>query len=194
MQLSLQQAADALGKSVRQVRYQVKNGSIPATKLGNQWYINSDDLPLTAGQRTARERKQAQLQNAVEDVLALPTERRRRYSVKDLRAFRIGAPLYRRISAHLGPEHAACSALRESLEQLARGCHRYRNEDKASAYRLARDAASRAACELALLPGDDSDDATAAALLDEIEQELMAALAGLLRRLDRRARRTVALA
>ena len=142
MKLTLKQAADALGKSVRQVRYLVKNGQLRATKVSNQWHIDSDDLPLTPGQQAARERKQANLQDAVEDALDLPAGRRRRYSVKD------------KAAGHLGPEHAACRALRESLEQLARGCHRYRNDDKASAYRRARDAASQAACELAHWPPD----------------------------------------
>lgn len=186
MMLTLQQAANKLGKTRRQVLYLIQHGKLRSRKVGSHWRVHSDDLPLSPGQVQATERKQMRLANAVDDTLGLPAVRRRRYSIKDLCAFQIGAPVLGATVAALGPEHEASKSLRLTLEELARGCHRYDSRDKASAYRSARDAASRAACELALVKDVD----TAPQLLDTVEQELMAALAGLLRRLERRANRS----
>jgi len=70
------------------------------------------------------------------------------------------------------------------LEELTRGCHRFEPGEKADAYRQARDAASLAIVELLLCENAEADQ-----LVIQLEQELMAALAGLLRRLDQRRRR-----
>ena len=71
-------------------------------------------------------------------------------------------------------------ALRDVLTLLTKGCHRYGREDKAGAYREARDAASLAVCELVLAQRDEAEP-----LIYGIEQDLMAAFSGLLRRLER---------
>jgi hypothetical protein len=73
--------------------------------------------------------------------------------------------------------------LKRVLEQLTQGCHRFDRSDKAAAYRTARDAASLAVCELVL-----TESASADPLVNAIEQDLMAALAGLIRRVDKRKR------
>ena len=57
----------------------------------------------------------------------------------------------------------------------------FERADKAAAYREAREAASQAVFELVL-----ARDAQADALVTAIEQELMATLAGLLRRMDKK--------
>lgn len=202
--LTLQQAADALGKTARQVRYLVKQGRLPARKVGGQWLVDSADLPRSPGQDKATERKQRMLVQAIDEALDIPASARRRYSVRDLRAYKIAAPLYHQITAALGAEHPVCQALHQTLEELARGCHRYDRTTKADAYRTARDHASQAACQLALLIDratgqkadteadlapdqnvQNVDNGPALAWLDTVEQELMAALAGLIRRLER---------
>lgn len=96
MMLTLQQAADQLGKSVRQVRYLIKRGQILTTKAPRPTTSGASTASSEqrAGQEAARERKQEHLKDAVDEVLSLPVIRRKRYSVKDLRAFRIAAPLY----------------------------------------------------------------------------------------------------
>jgi excisionase family DNA binding protein len=63
MQLSLQQAAERLGKSVRQVRYLIQTGALPAQKSGGRWLIAAADLPLSEGQRAALERRERALQD-----------------------------------------------------------------------------------------------------------------------------------
>ncbi len=186
MKLSLEQAAARLGKSERQVRYLIMNNRLPAEKVAGRWLIDSDALPLSAGQQHAVERKERQLRAAVEEGLALPeaSERAPRYSVRDLKAFQLALPAHGKAVTLLGADHPATAALRRVLGALTRGCHRFDYGEKAEAYRLARDAASEAIVELVLCGRAEAD-----ALVCTLEQEVMAALAGLLRRLDQRRRR-----
>jgi excisionase family DNA binding protein len=44
MQLTLHQAAAALGKTRRQVQYLIQQGRLPAQKVGGRWYVESADL------------------------------------------------------------------------------------------------------------------------------------------------------
>ena len=181
MNLTIPQVAAMLGKSERQVRYLISKGELPARKDGGTWVIDDAALPRSDGQTAAQDRRQRQMRDAVEDVLGVSAPERRRFSICDLRAFQVGLPLLRRCEAELGGEHAATRALRAALRQLSLGCHHFERRDKAGAYRAAREAASEAAFELAL-----SEAPAAPALLDLVEQDLLAAIAGLLRRMDRR--------
>jgi excisionase family DNA binding protein len=178
--LSIDEAAKRLGKSTRQVRYMIANGTLRAHKIKGRWRIDDADLPRSDARQQTETRKQRQLRAAVERGLELDTApRSARYSVGDLKAHQIASPLHQRAVAELGDDHPATRALRRVLEQLALGCHRFHGDDKAEAYSSARDAASLAVCEL-LIVGTDAGQSISQA----IEQELMAALAGLLRRLD----------
>ncbi|HMV06795.1 MAG TPA: helix-turn-helix domain-containing protein [Accumulibacter sp.] len=186
MKLSLEQAAARLGKSERQVRYLIMNGRLPAEKVAGRWLIDSAALPLSPGQQSAIERKERQLRAAVEDGLGLSeaNERAPRYSVRDLKAFQLAQPVHGKALALLGADHPATAALRSVLGALTRGCHRFDYGEKAEAYRFARDATSEAIVELLLCGRSETDE-----LVALLEQELMAALAGLLRRLDHKRRR-----
>jgi hypothetical protein len=190
MLLSLQDAADRLGKTRRQLRYMIQTQRIQAVKTAGRWMIEADDLPLSGPQRQAVDRRERQLQAAVERGLGLDEgSRRRRWSVRDLKAVQVALPLYRHCAAGLGTDHPASTALGECLQALTRGCHRFERADKAAAYRAARDAASSAVFHLLLADTDPGIEPAApdhpAALITAIEQDLMAALAGLLRRLER---------
>ena len=182
MNLTLDEAAIRLGKSKRQVRYLIDTGKLPAKKAAGRWFIDSKDLPLSDAQQAAADRKQRQLRAAVDEALELGDKPQsgRRYSVLDMKAFNIALENYRLLVERLGETHTACRALRSSLEFLSQGCHRFEHQAKAEAYRLARDQASLAVCELVI---DHSTDASA--LIDQLEQNLMPAFAGLLRRFDR---------
>lgn len=184
MQLSLQQAAARLGKSVRQVRYLIQTGTLSAQKSGGRWLIDAASLPLSEPQKAAVARRERALRSDVEAGLGLDEAAPERYSVRDLKAFQIGLPLYRKSADQFGAEHPASAALRATLVLLAQGCHRFGHGDKAESYRAARDAASLAVCELILAGQDET-----VPLVRAIEQELMAVFSGLLRRLERRARR-----
>ena len=186
MQLTLEEAAARLGRTPRQIRYLIQTSRLKARKFAGAWVIESEDLPLSEGQAKALDRRERQFRAAVETALELPAESERppRYSVRDLKAFQVALPIHRAAVDQLGAAHPAACALRLVLENLARGCHRYERADKADAYRAARDAASLAVCELVLLASPEGD-----ALITALEQELMGALAGLLRRVDRKAPR-----
>lgn len=184
MNLTIDEAAVQLGKSVRQVRYLIEQGKLPASKAGGRWRIDSRALPRGKAQQSAKERKTRGLQSAVEAALDLPEEPQRRYSVTDLKAFQLALPLYQESCRELGAEHPAALELRRVLLLLTQGCHRFNRTEKADAYREARDAASSAVCELVL-----AGDGTVREIREAIEQELMATLAGLLRRLDRKGSR-----
>ncbi len=183
MYLTIEETANQLGRTVRQVRYMIDQGKLPARKQQGRWTINSDDLPRSTGQQAAQDRKERKLRRCVEKALDVEEESPRRYSVLDLKAFQIALPLYREAGQELGGEHPAALELRRVLELLAQGCHRFDHTEKAIAYREARDAASAAICELVLAGNTIADQ-----LRERLEQDLMACLAGLLRRLDRRGR------
>jgi hypothetical protein len=186
MQLSLEQVATRLGKSQRQVLYMIRQNRLVATKIAGRWFIDTDDLPLSENQRRSSERKQRQFRAAVEEALDITDEDMKpRYSVRDLKAFQIALPLYRKTCAELTASHPAAQALRRVLEHLCRGCHRFERTEKAESYRAARDEASLVVCELVLADSQSAD-----TLIQALEQDLMAALAGLMRRVDGRRRRS----
>lgn len=179
MQLSLQQAAELLGKTRRQIIYMIQQGHLPAKKVGGRWLIEQTDLQVDEAvqQRTAV--RQARFKAAIEDAL-IPSNKERRYTLRDLKAVQLATPIYRQLTARGADWENATAHMRHCLDQLAVGCHRYDRREKIDAYRAARDAASLAAMELWL-----RDQSGQEPLLDAIEQELMAALAGLLRRSER---------
>ncbi len=179
MNLTLSQAAERLGKTRRQIRYLIQQGRLEAHKDGGRWVVDSERLPISEAQREAQARQAGRLREAVEAVLEPPA--RGRYSVRDLKAVAVGVPLYQRCLRILGEESPATRELGLGLEQLAIGYHRYGWSEKRDAYRSARDAASRAAMALLLAEHPEAGE-----LLDRIEQELMPAITGVLRRTERR--------
>jgi len=180
MDLSLTQAAQLLGKTRRQVEYLIKTGRLPAKKVGTRWLIADSDLPLSPSQRQARERKAAALQTVAEEVLGA-TAPKTRYSLRDLKAFAEGLAAYAAGRAQLPETHPALPLLRQALDDLAIGCHRFERRGKAEAYGRARDHASLAVCALLA-----EETPAGEGLIERIEQEIIPAIAGLLRRTDRR--------
>ena len=95
MRITIDEAAARLGKSARQVRYLIQNGGLGANKVNGRWLIEADDLPLSEPQRAALGRQERALRGAVERGLGLDEEKRRRYSVRDLKAFNLEAAVGR---------------------------------------------------------------------------------------------------
>jgi excisionase family DNA binding protein len=180
--LTLTQAAQLLGKTRRQVEYLIQTGRLPARKLGGRWVVAEADLPLTPGQREARARKAAALRAVADGVLA-GSAPKPRYSMRDLKAFREGEEALRTCGERVDAPHPALDLLRAALDSLAVGCHRFDHRSKAEAYGQARDRASLAACAL-LVQGPHE----AEPVVQRIEQELIPAISGLLRRAERTAR------
>ena len=158
----------------------IQSRLLPARKVAGRWLIDAKDLPLSVGQREAVARKERQLRAAVEEGLGLADDGPHRYSIRDLKAFQIALDIYRQARTAFEPEHPATVTLRRLLDHLSVGCHRFERQDKAAAYREARDCASLAVCELVLCASPEAD-----AMIVTLEQDLMAALAGLLRRIER---------
>lgn len=179
MQLSLQQAADLLGKTRRQVVYMIEQGRLPAQKVGGRWVIERAGLTTDEAVQQRASQREAHLKAAIEDALA-PTGKTRRYALGDLKAVQLATPIYRELVARGAEWEQATTRMRACLDQLAVGCHRYDRREKTAAYRAARDAASLVAMELWLRTRNGNEP-----LLDAIEQNLMAAFAGLLRRSER---------
>lgn len=197
MLLTLEEAAARLNKTVRQIRYLIDQQRIDARKTAGRWFVDLDSVqrsgapiidsappaapPPPPPGRAMKERKAQGLRAAVEKALDLPPPAASRYSLRQLRAFQVGLPLYQRARAQLGADHEASVALLRALQHLARGCHRFNRADKVGAYAAARDEASLAVCAL-LVSGDPALDPLATAL----EQDLLPAVGGLLRRMEPR--------
>lgn len=193
MDLTLTQAAAMLGKTPRQVRYLIKTGRLAARKDGAHWLVGADDLPLSDGQRRAAASRIDAVRRAADDALA-PVEAaaekagRKRFSVRDLRAWRTGAPVYQAVRTALGDAAPAVAHLRRSLDLLGQGCHAFRPEEKSARYAAAREEAASAAVAL-LLSATDGDEARAR-LADRVEQEYLPDVTSLVRTTERAARRT----
>jgi excisionase family DNA binding protein len=181
MKLTLSQTAEQLGKTRRQIRYMIQQGSLEAHKQGGRWVVDSEALPLDPPQRAARARREARLREAADH--ALGPRPATRWGLRDLKAIAVGVPLYQRCRDFLGEEATPSQSLRASLDLLAMGAHRYTAADKRESYRAARDLVASAAMALLLTPAEGAE-----ALLDEIERELIPAIAGALRRTERRGR------
>lgn len=176
MDVSLDEAAVLLGKSARQVRYLIQQGRLTAKKDGSRWVIRREDLPLPPGAMGARDRAVGRLRAVADEVLP-PSQPP--IGVGQLRAWQVGSPLLRELVA-VAPEHPAALALRSALLAVSRGCHRFHARDKAEAYAEARDAAADSAA-LLLLDGAPA----LAAIGARVEADLLPAMSGLLRRVDR---------
>lgn len=178
MSLSIKEAAEILGKTRRQVAYMIEQGELPAKKSGGRWVIERADLNVDEQRQQRESRKQAQFKAVIEEAV-IPGKQR--YTLRDLKAVQLAMPIYRQLVERGAGGEKAALHIRECLEQLAVGCHRYDRQEKILAYRAARDAASLAAIELLLGQSADASEP----LLDAIEQELMPAMVGLLRRSER---------
>ena len=186
MDLTIEDVATRLGKTARQVRYMIKMNRLRARKIGGAYFVADADLPLSDGQVAAQSRKAERLLEVADAALAPATAAAgtaRRYSVRDLKAWQIAQPLHTSAAAGLGADHPATKRLYAALRCLARGCHRFDRDEKAAAYREARDHASDATTDLLLAKHAEAD-----AVAHTLEQELMPAMAGLIRRLERRRR------
>ncbi len=181
MDLMLKDAARLLGKNVRQVRYLVTHGKIPAQKIDGRWLIKREDLPLSRGQRKARQTKLDQSSEKAHAVLS-STDRpnRKIYSVRKLNAFNQGRVLLAELRAQAGPDHAGTTLLGEGLTLLTCACHEYQAGRKAGYFQAARERMCRAVAALMLAdpPHDE--------LAGRLEAEVLPSLGGLIRQVERR--------
>lgn len=145
--------------------------------------VTADALPRSDGQQAAANRKAEALRDAVESALAIERSEKSRYSIHQIKAFQAALPVHRDAVRRFGADHPVAAAVASGLRALARGCHRYEREGKVEAYRSARDCVSAAVCEVALVSAEGA--APTDALTKALEQEVLPAIAGLLRRIER---------
>ena len=93
MELSLQQTADILGKTRRQVLYMIDQGRLPGKKVGGRWVVDRADLQVDKEIQQRASQKQERFKAVVEE--ALTPGRERRYTLRDLKAVQLAAPIYR---------------------------------------------------------------------------------------------------
>ncbi len=187
MVLSLSETARLLGKSERQVRYLIRSGKLPAKKKEGRWLIQREALGLSGGQEKAQQAKSERAARLVQELLAPHSEGRsskKTYSIRDLRAFREGAPLYRDLAAKAGADHPATGLLHEAMMLLACGYHEFDGASKAELYARARNHASRATMALLLDDKEACQD-----LIERLEASFLPALGGLIHQAERRGRR-----
>ena len=122
MQLSLEQAAEALGKNRRQIKYLIEQGRLPAIKIGGRWVIEREDLQMDEATQQRSSVKQAQLQASIEEALQ-PSGKKRFYTVRDIKAVELATPLYRNLMKRGKKFEKAAQHIRDSLDQLVVGCH-----------------------------------------------------------------------
>ena len=82
--VTLPEAAALLGQSLHQVRYLIRSARLPAKKVGGQCRVRREDLPRGDAQAQAAKRKVERLREAVDDALALPSNKARRCSAEYL--------------------------------------------------------------------------------------------------------------
>lgn len=195
MDLSIREVATVLGKSERQVRYLVRQGSLPARKEANRWRIASEDLPIDDSRReTLRQRLDAargEIESALDPVAKALAEAgddkgeaNERYSVRRLSAFETGREIYRDLLGASVAEPAR-TALFETLVQLTQGCHAFHSEEKAEHFRSARRHAASAIAHL-FLAADEGGEPFG----ERLEQELIPKISGLVASQEKGRRRS----
>jgi len=192
MELTLSEAAVALGKTERQLRYAIKEGELPARMERRRWIVKSSDLPLSDSQRAAMAAQVRTARTAFEKGLepaAKATEAKeddKTYSVTDLIAFQSGIEVHEDFVKKLGADDPACAQLVAALTGVSKGCHSFHPNDKARHFTEARDRMATLIAELLLHVGKGRE--TRQALARRVERELIPKVAGLVARQEKRSR------
>lgn len=174
---SLTEVATLLNKNLRQIRYLIRQGRLPASKEGGRWVVKKSDVDVkpTAPQAEAVARAEAAAGSAG-----------RRYSVNDLRVFQTGQALFREVVDACGPQHSISLRLRGALEAVTLGCHAFEPDEKLELFRRARRDLATAVAELLLSDAPPTE--AERDFATRIEQTLIPQVSGLVRAADRSAR------
>lgn len=185
MLLSVAEAAQILGQSVRTVRARLARGELHGRKKGGQWVVPREALPLPeAEHRRLQERAEA-VRQAVD--AALPsrlTGQRPRRSVIDELAFRAAHALRIQLRENAAAPDAV-AAVEDVLYAVARGTHEWRTDAKLAAFGQARGAATRAITRL-LVDGPIPAVEPVRTWVEILEHEVLPPIAGLCRQAERR--------
>ncbi|HND33699.1 MAG TPA: helix-turn-helix domain-containing protein [Myxococcota bacterium] len=177
--LSLAEAAARMNRSVRQLRYMLKKGELPAQKIGGTWLVREEDLPTSAADRRVEAEKLASLQQTVTEAIAPSVRPGLRYSVTSIRAFSVLVQLRKEARGALRADHPALACIDASALAIAQGAHAFRPRAKAEIFELARNEAAAAVAWLHL-----EESSAGPSLAAGLEQDVLPALSGLLRRAE----------
>src|SRR5437870_3594884 len=111
MQLSLQQTADILGKTRRQVLYMIEQGKLQAKKAGGRWVVDRTDLQVDEARQQRASQQQARFKAVIEEALIPGKERR--YTLRDLRAVQLAVPIYQQLATRGAGWEKATTYMRE---------------------------------------------------------------------------------
>lgn len=191
MELSVREAATLTGRRPRTLRAQLARGELPGVKRNGRWLIQRRHLPLTEDQRRALQTKSTGIRRLVDE--ALPSRLARTHgqqmrSLADLETFRRLLALRDRIAGddRLPAEEGKRLGrhLRHALLDLGEAFHQFDREVKLAAVNRARARLSRLVA--AMLADHGSPPAEPVfGWLCQLEQEVLPAVAGLARWIDR---------
>lgn len=195
VEITIQQAAPLLGRSVRAVRARIARGDLAARKVDGEWRIPLDQIPLTAEQRADMQHRAELARQAVEAALpsrAADTRDRRRRSVADLTPFANGRVLLEQVTASSLDEsikEPLARLLHGALLTLGEAAYEFDSRLRAHRFRRARRQLSRIAAMLLLIGPQALVPTTAQEWRRAIENEILPPLGGLLRWCEQHAAR-----
>lgn len=144
MELSVREAATALGVTTRTVRGWAESGRIPAKKRSGRWVIDGARLDLGEPQRRALQQRAQRIRDDVDAALPVSLARTtsdRSRSVVDLDAFRLLTDVVRQVPADRGEVQAL---LDSALCDLAEAVHVFHLSQKRAPADRARRSVARA--------------------------------------------------
>jgi excisionase family DNA binding protein len=151
----------------------------PATPPTSATQPRPPQPPAPKPEPPAAERARRRLRDRIDDALALPERPTKAWSVRDLQAWKALHPALSTVAAAFGSDHPATQHLTAALHDLTRGCHRFHNQDKAAAYRAARDRVCDTINAVLLTDHPEAD-----AIADGLERDGLPAIAGALRAVE----------
>ena len=193
MELSIREAAVLLGRSPRTVRAWAASGEIPAFKKGGQWRVRKQELPLTGVQRKRLEQRAERVVDAVKGAVGSRRSQKERWTghrLAELEPFRLGLKVFRALQATdavATPKAGVDSAtelVAEALLLIGEGAHQFERNRKLIALARSRALLGRAAAQL-LVDACDSQQQDRQSIVEEIEGEVIPALAALMRWAER---------
>ncbi|MEM7678310.1 MAG: helix-turn-helix domain-containing protein [Myxococcota bacterium] len=181
--LTLPEAAALIGRSERQIRYLIQQGKLAAKKQGRRWLVDKSALDKMPERRRRHAQRLESMEATVRETLSLPAEGENpKWSVLSMRVVTYARSVHTAVVETFSESHPAAVAAASTVRCLVRGGHAFRPADKLAHYATARTAACDTLTEVLLAPLETQ------ALIRQIESDLLPALAGLLRRAEKKQR------
>jgi hypothetical protein len=201
-----------MNRTPRAIRYMIKAQKIPARLVGHTYVIQREHLPLTDEQRQKTEAVWGKVRDVVDRVLPIrdplpdavppvqaaepassPEQEKPRFSVRKLDVFQAALGVYATVvqtgRARGAPpgRPAPDASLLEGLKALSAAYYQFEPRRKRDRLEDARERFTQALAELAALRALLPDHAAGLdAAMESLERQVLPAMGGLLRRVDRK--------